>query len=134
MGKQLSMEKKMNEKDSNITVFTSYRKMYDKIAQLLADAKFYYLSAVFVLMKDLPEFRELRLKDHMEANRPPMSHNVTPRGIFLTHELITKARDTMVEKVRAHQKYIKPKFTEYFGDCIKKMNRALRLLDNEDAI
>jgi hypothetical protein len=154
MGKQLSMEKKMNEKeimrkallddlnttyrnmeylqmvvDSNHQVYTSYKKMYKRVAQLLSDAKFYYLSATFVLMKDLEEFKKLRLKEHMEANRPPDMWNVTPRGIFLTHDLISNTRKDILEKVRPYQKYLKPKFVEYIGDCINKINKALRELD-----
>jgi hypothetical protein len=158
-GKQLSMEKKMNEKeimrkallddlnkmyrsfeytqmvvDSNYQVYSSYKRMYSKIATLLADAKFYYLSATFVLMKDLPEFNKLRLKEHMEANRPPQMNNITPRGIFLTYDLLSGMRKDMLEKVRPYQKYLKPKFAEYFGDCINKINKSLKELDKNYAV
>lgn len=159
MGKQLSMEKKMNEKEimrkallddlnqayknyeylqlvieSNHQVYSSYRETYKKIGDLLRDGKFYFLSATFVLMKELDDFKSLTLKEHMQANRPPEMHNVTPRGIFMTFDLMNGVLKDIRGTVRPYMKYLNPKFNEYFGYCLEKINFSLRELDKHYVI
>jgi hypothetical protein len=153
-GKQLTMEKKMYEKDimrkallndlnekfrnleycqnvieSNWQIYSDHKELYKKVGQLLADSKFYYLSATFVLMKDIPEFSKLRLDEHMRANRPPDLHNVTPRSIFMTFDLLNQTKDQMLEAIMAYRNYLKPKFREYYGECVQKIKESLKELD-----
>ena len=85
-------------------------------------------------MKDLEQFKKLKLKDHMEANRPPQMSTVTPRGIFLTYDLVSNTRKDMIGTVNAYRKYLPAKFSEYFTDCLNKMNAVLKELDKNYAV
>lgn len=156
MGKQLSMEKKLHEDrimkeallkdldsafkhleycqkvvESNHQTYVSLQDAYGKIGQKLADAKFYYLSATFVLAKDIEGLKSTTLKEHMEANRPPDVYTSTPRTPFLTYDMIGKVKVDILDKVRPYKKYLTGKFNEYLGYCMDKLNESLKLIDKD---
>jgi hypothetical protein len=153
-GTQLSMEKRLYEQrimkkalltkldkvfliigycqlviESNYESYPSMESLYAKVGQMIADAKFYFLSATFTLMKQLDDFNGVTLQDHMEANRPPEKGVSTPITPLMTIQLIDSLKETAKVAKLGYNKYETKKFKEYYGYFTDKLTEISKTIE-----
>ena len=157
MGKQLTMEKRLYENQimrkallkeldiifKNIeytqrvveSIFSFYSGMsktetyWRKIGDKLADSKYYFLSATFVVVKGIDEMSKTTLKEHFVAHRPVdalASMSVAPKTLL---GAIKNLKELSIEKPQAFNKYKNKKFDEYYGYYIGVLDKIIEDLE-----
>jgi hypothetical protein len=152
MGKQLNMNKRLYENqimrkallnDLNAifktieytqnSVYASQQmsgsKFWGKIADKLANAKFYFLSATFVLIKSIDELEKTTLEEHFEANRPPEYHGAPPVSPRVIANTLYNMTDLTKEKIKTYSKYKNNKFDEYLGYFVENIKEVVKKID-----
>jgi hypothetical protein len=93
--------------ESNHQAYLRHKDLYKDVGELVANSKFYLLSAFFRVKKSLDEYKSLTLNEHMMQNRPPDLHNVTPRPIGLLYDQIEDAIGSIqIAELEKSLKYI----------------------------
>jgi hypothetical protein len=156
MGKQLNMEKRLYENQimrkallkELDTVFRSVeynqriiesmfdyvsegeiKENYKKIGEKLADSKYYFLSATFVVVKGIDELKGVTLKEHFKAHRPVdrFGNSTYAANQFLI--ALKGLKEKSIEKPKAYKKYKSEKFDEYYSYYIEKVTECINLME-----